>query len=184
MALRGSRIENFDNIRCLVASRGLDFWVSSTIFQKRNIGWPQQPPSEKVLKFNLIFHDSTKKIVFSKDQNKAEFKNLDDSEVFRIDFPGLRNLCSLIDLINLYNLTGLNSLYSFIFSNIFLILMVRSSLAPKWHPFLWNESSKIQFLSDIWGLFCQKLLRPTYVTFLKTGWWNTNVQTSWSHLAS
>ena len=30
------------------------------------------------------------KIVFSKHQNKAEFKNLDDSEVLSSDFPGLR----------------------------------------------------------------------------------------------
>jgi hypothetical protein len=35
---------------------------------------------------------------FSKHQNKAEFKNLDDSEVFSSDFPDLRNLISLIDL--------------------------------------------------------------------------------------
>jgi hypothetical protein len=35
--------------------------VSSTSFQKNYIGWPQQPPTEKVLKFNMIFHDSTQK---------------------------------------------------------------------------------------------------------------------------
>ena len=33
--------------------------------------WPQQPPTEKVLKFNMIFHDSTKKYFCSKHQNKA-----------------------------------------------------------------------------------------------------------------
>ena len=27
----------------------VDIWVSSTSFQKRNIGWPQQPPTEIVL---------------------------------------------------------------------------------------------------------------------------------------
>ena len=43
---------------------------------------PQQPLTEKVLKFNMIFHDSTKTLFVSKHQNKAEFKNLDDSEVF------------------------------------------------------------------------------------------------------
>ena len=46
--------------------------------------------------------------------------------------PDLRNLCSLIDLSSLYNLNGLNSLYSPIFSKKILILMVWSSLAPKW----------------------------------------------------
>ena len=30
-------------------------------------------------------------------------------------------------------------------------------------------------------LFCQRLFRPAHVIFLKTGWWNTNVQSSWSH---
>ena len=45
-------------------------------------------------------------------------------------------------------------------------------------PFVWNESSKIQFFTDIWYLFCQRLLRPAYVTFLETGWWNSNFQTS------
>jgi hypothetical protein len=28
------------------------------------MGWPQQPPTEKVLKFNMTFHDSTKKKKF------------------------------------------------------------------------------------------------------------------------
>ena len=48
MALRGSRIENFDELLCLVASGGLEFCVSSTSSQKSNIGWPQQPLTEKV----------------------------------------------------------------------------------------------------------------------------------------
>ena len=47
MALRGSRIENFDELWCLVASGGYDFCVSTTSFQKSNIGWPQQPLTEK-----------------------------------------------------------------------------------------------------------------------------------------
>jgi hypothetical protein len=50
------------------------------------------------------------------------------TEVFSSDFPGPRNLCSLIDLFGLYKLTGL---YSPIASKIFLILMVQSSLTPK-----------------------------------------------------
>ena len=48
MALRGRRINNFVEFWCLVASGGLDIWVSSTSFQKSNIGWPQQPPKERV----------------------------------------------------------------------------------------------------------------------------------------
>ena len=47
-ALRGRRIHNFIELWCLVGSGGLDICVSSTNFQKINIGWPQQPPTEKV----------------------------------------------------------------------------------------------------------------------------------------
>ena len=60
MALRGSRIENFDKLWYLGASGGLEFYVSSTSFQKSNIGWPQQPPTEKVLKLNMTFFFSFK----------------------------------------------------------------------------------------------------------------------------
>jgi hypothetical protein len=68
VALRGGRFGNFDDLWCLGASGGLEFCVSSTNFQKSDMGWPQQPPTEKLLKFNLIFHDSTKKLSFSKHQ--------------------------------------------------------------------------------------------------------------------
>ena len=73
-----------------MALGGVDIWVSSIFFQKSNIDWPQQPPTEKVLKFDMIFHDSTPKNFFSKHKNKAEFKWLDDSEVLSSDFSGLK----------------------------------------------------------------------------------------------
>ena len=66
MALRGSRIENFDELWCLVASGGYDFCVSTTSFQKSNIGWPQQPLTERLPKFHMNFHDSTKTLFFFK----------------------------------------------------------------------------------------------------------------------
>ena len=47
-ALRGRSINNFIELWCLAGSGGLDIWVSSTNFQKSNIGWPQQPPTERV----------------------------------------------------------------------------------------------------------------------------------------
>ncbi len=37
----------------------------------------------------MVFHDSTKKYLISKHQNKAEFKILDDCEVISTDFPGI-----------------------------------------------------------------------------------------------
>ena len=59
------------------------------VFKKKNdIGWPQQPPTEKMLKFNMIFHDSTPKNFFSKHKNKVKFKCLDDSEVLSSEFGG------------------------------------------------------------------------------------------------
>ena len=67
----------FFELWCLVASRGLGIWVSSTSFQKS--GWPQQPPAEKVLKFNVVFHDSTQNFFFSKYPNKVEFNDMDNS---------------------------------------------------------------------------------------------------------
>ena len=59
MALRGRNIENFDAVSLTAWSRGLPICVSSTSFPKSSIGWPQQPLTEKMLKFTLIFHDST-----------------------------------------------------------------------------------------------------------------------------
>ena len=50
--------------------------------------------------------------------------------------------------------------------------------------FLRDRSSKIQLFTDIWSLFCWRLWRPAYITFLNTGWWNSNFQTSWTHYES
>ena len=148
MALRGSRIKNFVDLWCIGALGDLEFCASSTSSQKSNIGWPQQPPTEKLLRFNLTFLDSTKKIVFQNIKNNIKINWNQEpgwlwtSEVLSSDFVGLRYICSLIDLSSLsslWNLTGLNSLYSPISSKIFLILMIRSSLTPKWPiqvPFL------------------------------------------------
>ena len=47
-ALRGRGINKFIELWFLLASGGLDICVSSTSFQKNDIGWPQQPPTERV----------------------------------------------------------------------------------------------------------------------------------------
>ena len=90
-------------------------------FSKNDIGWPQQSPTAKVLKFNMIFYDSTPKNFFSKQKYKANFKCLDDSEVLSSDFPGLNELSGLSGL---NSLKGLNNLDSLISSKNLLILMV------------------------------------------------------------
>ena len=48
MVLRGRNVENFDDVSLAAWSRGLPICVSSTTFQKSSIGWPQQPPTERV----------------------------------------------------------------------------------------------------------------------------------------
>ena len=46
---------------CLVASCGLDsLSFMNHFFQRSNISWPRQPLMGKVLKFSMIFHDSTR----------------------------------------------------------------------------------------------------------------------------
>ena len=68
---------------------------------------------------------------FSKNQNKAEFKNLDDSEVLSIDFPGLKTSAVSMTSTASATIHGLNDLYSLISSKKLLIVMIGSSLAPK-----------------------------------------------------
>ena len=43
-------------LKVILKSWGLDIWVSSTSWKRSNIGWPQQTPKEKVLRFNMIFY--------------------------------------------------------------------------------------------------------------------------------
>ena len=128
MALRGRRINDFLELWCLVASRGLHFCVSSTSFQKNYIPRPQQPLTEKVLKFNMIFHDSTKKTNILQDMkiklNSNAWMTLKSSVMI---FQAI-NVCSLNDLSGLNSLNDLDSLIS---SKNLLILMIWSSLAPK-----------------------------------------------------
>jgi len=76
-----------------------------------------------VLKFYIIFHDPTPKNVFSKHENKAEFKCLDDSEVLSSDFPGLNDLDSLISLKKFTDPDD---------------LIVPSTQMTNTSPFLWN----------------------------------------------
>ena len=90
-----------------MGSGGVDFCVSSTTFQKINIGWPQQPLTERVLKFDMNFHDSTKTFFLSKHQSTAKFKNLDDTEVLSSDFSDFRT--SAASLTSLASATSMAS---------------------------------------------------------------------------
>jgi hypothetical protein len=97
-----------------VASGGLYICVSSTSLKKNDIGWPQQPPTEKVLKFNMIFHDYTQKTFFSKHKNKDEFKCLDDSEVLGSDFSELKtSAASMTSVASTASMASMTSTTSF-----------------------------------------------------------------------
>ena len=163
MALMGRRINIFVELWCLVASGGLDIWVSWTSFQKSNISWPQQPPTGKVLKFNMIFHDSTKTKIVSKYQNKAEFKTLDDSEVLSSDFSGLTT--STASLTSSVSVTSLASPTSKA-----LFHQITSWFWWLNHPWHQNDYYLSIFVEWIiknpifywfYHLFCWRLLRPT-----------------------
>ena len=89
------------------------FLGMTTSFQKSNDDWPQQPPTEKLPKFNIIFHDSTPKSFFSKHKNTAEFKYLDDSEVLSSDFPGLKtSAASMTSVTSTASMTSMASMTS------------------------------------------------------------------------
>ena len=86
------------------------------VFKKNDIGWPQQPPTEKVLKLIMIFHDSTQKNIFSKRKNKAEFKRLDDFEVLSSNFPGLKtSAASMTSVASMASMTSTASFHQKIY---------------------------------------------------------------------
>ena len=126
--MKGRRINDFIKLWSIAGSVGLEICVSSTSFQMNDNGWPQQPQTEKVLKFNMIFpgifHDSPPKNFFSKHKNKAEFKCLDDSEDLSSDFPGLKiSAASMTSVASISSMASMTSIASFHKKNL-LILMV------------------------------------------------------------
>ena len=137
-------------------------------------------------KFNLIFHDSNKKYLFSKHQNKAEFRNLDDSAVISSDFPGLRTFAALMSsTASTTSVTSMTSTASFYQKIIHPDgWIIPTTKMTNTIAFLRNRSSKLQFFTDIWYLFCRRLWRPANFSFLKTGWQNSNFQNSWNHYES
>ena len=93
-----------------MASGGLEICVSSTSFQKNDIGWPQHSQTERLLKFNMIFHDSTPQNFLLKHKDKTEFKCLDDSEVLSSDFPGLKtSAASMTSMASTASMTSMTS---------------------------------------------------------------------------
>ena len=126
-------------------SRGLDIWVSFICFQKSIIGWPQRPPTEKVLKFIMTFFMILPNIFFSKHQNKAEFKDLDHSEVLSSDFPVLRtSAASMTSTSSITSIASMTSTASF-----HQIFCWSWWLDHPWHP---NDQIDLSGLCNLTGL--------------------------------
>ena len=90
MALRGRRIDNFVELWWLVASGVLGIWVSFTSLQKKWHRLASTASDKEGGKFQYDISWIYQINIFSKHQNKAEFKNLDDSKVLSRNFPSLR----------------------------------------------------------------------------------------------
>ena len=101
-----------------------------------------------MIKFNMIFHDSTPKNYFSNNKNTVKFKCLDDSEVLCSDFPGLKTSAASMTLVaSTASMTSTASFHQKITDpDSFIILNTQMTNTGS---SLWNESSKIQFFTDI-----------------------------------
>ena len=152
----GSRVNNFVELWCLMASRSLEIWLLATSFLKSTIGWPQQPMKERV-------PDICKEldVWWSILQKGNGFDHLGA----RDDLSGPRRCwscrvywdskdCKAWKITN--DCCRVIQVPEFIF-----ILMT-------WKPLFFGRIVKYQI--EFCHLLSWRLLRPVYVTFLKTGW--------------
>jgi len=71
----------------------VDILIISINFQKSNLGWPQQPPTEKVQKIkSYIFYDSTKKNGFQNIKTKLNSTTWMTLEYSVVIFQALEHL--------------------------------------------------------------------------------------------
>ena len=166
-----------------MASGGKKICVSSTSFQKNYIGWPQQPLTEKVLKFKMIFQGSMQIFFFSKHQKKLNSRTGMTQKSSEVIFQALEPLQPQWPLQppqpqwpqwpqQPHFIKKFTRPHRWIIPN---TQMTNTIL------FLDNGSSKIQFFTNIWYPFKPRLLRPADTTFSKTGWWNSNNRNSRRH---
>ena len=129
-----------------------------------------------------IQHDISwfkQKKIFSKHQNKAEFKNLDDSLDLSSDFSGLRtsavSMTSTASMTSVASMTSTASIHQKIYWSWW--------LDHPWHPNDQYQSLFVEWIIKIpifhWYLipFSLRLLKPADFSFSKTDHWNSNVQT-------
>ena len=123
-----------------------------------------------------------KNVLFSKHQNKAGFKNLDDLLDISRDFLGLRIFAVSMTSTALMTSVASMTLTASINQNIYWSLWLDH---PR-HPYDQYKSLFVEWIIKIpifyWYLipFCWRLLRPADLSFSKTYHWNSNFQTSWT----
>ena len=136
MALRGRKIEHFDDISLAAWSPGLPICVSSTSFQKSSIVWPQQPPTERIsdIREKLDFWWS----ISQKGASDGHFgANHQDQEVWTFEFhqPVFKKV-TLADLNSLQQKEHQISVKNWIFDDPFhkkgpvLVILVPGMIQP------------------------------------------------------
>ena len=138
-----------------------EFLDTTTIFQKINIGWPQQPSTKKVLNSTWYFIDQIKLNLgtwMTLKSSKRIFQALEPLQPYWID----RHLQPHWPLqLQKHGFTKKHpDLDGWI---------IPGTKMTNTGPFVKNGSSKIKFFIDIWSPFCWRLLRPADVTFFENG---------------
>ena len=129
----------------------MGIWVLSITFQKIVMGWSIQPLTEKVLNFNMIFHDSTKTIFFQNIKIKL------NSRTWMTPTSSVKFFQTLEPLqpqwppqpqqpagpqwpLQPHFIKNITNCYGWI---------IPGTKKTNTGPFLWNGSSKLQFFIDI-----------------------------------
>ena len=91
-------------------------------------------------------------IFFSKNQNKAEFKNRDDTEVLRSNFPGLRIFAtSMTSTASTTSVASMTSIASFHQKITELDGFINPGFKMTFSGlFMWVGSSKTHYFIDFW----------------------------------
>ena len=146
----------------------MGIWVSSIIFQKSYIDWPQQLLTEKVLNFNMIFHDSTKAIFFQNIKLKLNLKTWMTQKSLVMIFQTLKPLQPQWPL-QLQQPPWPQWRLQSLCINHFTDCdgwIIPGTKMTNTGQFLWNGSSKIQFFTDIstisvWGCWGHTLFKDS-----------------------
>ena len=159
------------------------FEFPSTSYQKSNISWPQQPLREKKAKIqngfswfcqNCFLQNIKIELFLS-----PNWWIQDPMKSSVVIFWALET--SAVSWTSAASATSLASTAS-------TALFPHKTSWSWWFDHLWYQNDqyrsffveliiKIKNFTDIWHPLCQRLLRPAYVNFLKTGWWNSNFPT-------